>query len=90
MSLLTERFSEKYAKKLIGRTDLEDALDRLDKLTHEQAQMVAAEVQKSTRVIDGSVGGVREQAPAVDDRVAVVDDKVVEAVIGERIIISEA
>ena len=54
-------FSEKYLKKLAGRTDLEDALKRLDKLTQEEARMAAAQLlkithnieNKITRVIDG-------------------------------------
>jgi hypothetical protein len=37
---LTERSQEKYVKKLIGRTDLEDALKKLDKLTQEEAWML--------------------------------------------------
>ena len=81
--------SEKYAKKLIGRADLEDALNRLDKLTYEEAQMAAAEVQRATHAIDESVGGVREEVPAVDDRVVSVDDEVAEVINGEQIIISE-
>ena len=70
MSPLTERCSEKYGKKLIGRTDLEDALKRLDKLTHEEARMATAEVLKMTHAIDEGVTGVSEQVLVVDDRVA--------------------
>ena len=90
MSLTIERSSEKYAKKLIGRADLEEALNRLDKLTYEEAQMAAAEVQRATHAIDKSVGGAREEVPAVDDTVADVDDAVAEIPHGEQIIISEA
>ena len=42
MSPLTEIFSGKYLKKLIGRTDMEDALKKLDKLTNEEARMATA------------------------------------------------
>jgi hypothetical protein len=90
MSLTIKRSSGKYAKKLIRRADLEVALDRLDKLTYEEAQMAAAEVQRATHAIDESAGGVREEVPAVDDRVADVDDEVAEITHGEQIIISEA
>ena len=76
MPPLTERCSEKYVKKLIGRSDLEDALMRLDKLTHEEARMATAEVLRMTHVIDEAVTGVREQVLAVDDRLVSVDDKV--------------
>jgi hypothetical protein len=33
---------KKYVKKLIGRTDIEDGLKRLDKLTQEESRMAAA------------------------------------------------
>jgi len=41
---LTIGLSEKSAKKLIGRTDIEDALKKLDKLTHEEAGGVVVTV----------------------------------------------
>jgi hypothetical protein len=46
--MLTKRCLGKYGKKLIGRTDLEDALKRLDKLTHEEARMATAEDLRAT------------------------------------------
>jgi len=76
---LTERFSEKYLKKLFGnRTDIEDALKRLDSLTQEEAQMAAAQVLKSTHTVDdtGRVRGVADIALSVDNRVASVGDQV--------------
>jgi hypothetical protein len=39
---------EKYLKKLIGKTDIEDALKRLDKLTNEEVRMVTAQVLRAT------------------------------------------
>jgi hypothetical protein len=72
MILLTERCSETFAKKLIGRTDMEDALKRLDKLTVEEARMATAEVLRTTHAIDEGVKGVREQVLGVDDKVAEV------------------
>ncbi|KAI9437315.1 hypothetical protein H4582DRAFT_2058307 [Lactarius indigo] len=53
--------TKKYFKKLAGRTELEDALKRLDKLTQEEARMAAAQLlkiahnveNKVTQVIDG-------------------------------------
>ena len=96
MSLLIERCIEKYAKKLIGRTDIEDALKRLDKLTHEEARMATAENLKATRAvgetvrgvtdkvvaIDNRVAGVGDIVASIDDRVRVVDDRVAEVVSG--------
>jgi hypothetical protein len=52
MSPLIERCLEKHVKKWIGRTDLEESLNRLDNLTHEQAQMASAKVQRATDAID--------------------------------------
>ena len=68
MSPLTQRYSVKYGKKLIGRTDLEDALKRLDKLTHEEARMATAEALKMTHVIDEGVTEVKGQVASVVDQ----------------------
>jgi hypothetical protein len=89
MSLLTERCSEKYGKKLIGRTDLDDALKRLDNLTQEEARMAIAEILRTTHAIDETVTGVREQVDVVDDRVASVDDKVAEVIDGMQIMFTQ-
>ena len=90
MSPLIEGCSEKYAKTLIRRTDLEDALNRLDKLTQEQAQMASAELQRATDVIDETVGGVTEQVVPVDDSVVIVNDEIAEVINGAQIVISLA
>ena len=61
---------------------MDDALKRLDKLTYEQAQMAAAEVQRATQVLDERVGEVMEQASAVDVREVSVTDEVAEVING--------
>ena len=76
MSPLTEQCLEKYGKRLIGRTELDDALKRLDKLTQEEARMATAEVLRTTHAIEERVTGVGEQVLVVDDRVAGVDDRI--------------
>ena len=48
-------FLEKFLKKLLGRSDVEDALKRLDKLTQEEAKMATAEVFKITRGMDSNM-----------------------------------
>ena len=71
--------SEKYVKKLLGkRSDVEDALKRLDSLTQEEAQMAAAQVLKATHTVDetGTVRGVADIVVSVDSRVAGVSDQV--------------
>ena len=82
-------------KKLVGRTDLEDALKRLDKLTHEEARMTTAQVLKVTHTVDDRLKGVDDRVASVDDRVRIVDDrvravddKVVGAIEGEQITFS--
>jgi hypothetical protein len=76
MSLLAELCSEKYVKKVIGRTEIEDALKRLDKLTHEEAWMGIAQNLKATHTVGEGVRGVMDKVVAIDDRVAGVDDGV--------------
>jgi len=49
---LTELSAERYLTRLIGRTDIEDALKSLDKLTNEEARMATAVILKATRNID--------------------------------------
>ena len=43
--------------KLTGNTDIEDSLDKLDKLTQEEARMASAEMLKMTCSVDDSVEG---------------------------------
>ena len=76
MSLLIERCSEKFVKKLIGRTDVEDALKRLDRLTHEEAWMGIAQNLRATQTVSENVRRVVDEVAIVDDRVRVVDDRV--------------
>src|SRR5580698_4669498 len=53
----------------MGNRDIEDSLERLDKLTQEEAVMASAELLKMTQSVDGKVMGV-------DDRVKSVEGKV--------------
>ena len=67
---------EKYLKKLFGRKDVEDALQRLDKLTQEEARMAAAEALTIARGIDDNVRDVDERVKSVDMKIESMDDKV--------------
>ena len=71
-----ELFSEKYLKKLIGRTKIEDALKRLDRLTQEEARMATAQVLKVAHTVDERVRGVGDEVLCVNNTVARVDDRV--------------
>lgn len=73
--LLIEGCLEEIAKRLIGRTEIEDALRRLDKLTREEVRMATAQNLKATHTVVGTVA-------AIDDRVASIDNKVLEVIVG--------
>ena len=62
--------------KLIGKSDMEDALMRLDGLTQEEARMAAAQNLKATHEVDDKVQAIGDKVQGVDDRVHQVDDKV--------------
>ena len=66
----------KYVKKLVGRTDIEDALDRLDRLTQDEVRMAAAQGLKATHEVDEKVQAVDDTVHAVDNKVRTVEDKV--------------
>ena len=70
-------------KNLVGRTDIEDALGRLDRLTQEEVRMAAAQGLKATHQVDNKVEAVDDKVQVingkmkdVDDHVQQVDDKV--------------
>jgi len=71
----------------MGRKDIEDSLERLDKLAQEEARMASAELLKMTHSVDGKVlevddrvksveGNVRRDVQDVGDKVQNVDDRV--------------
>jgi ribosomal protein S8 len=79
--------AKKYLKKLIGRRDIEDALNRLDRLTQEEARMAIAQVLKVAHRVEHGVetvgdqvkdvgGQVMGQVTGVGDQVRGVDNKV--------------
>jgi hypothetical protein len=76
MSRLTEKCLGKYLKKLIGRTDIEDTLKRLEKLTNEEVRMATAQVLKTTHTVDDRVGVVENKVLDVENKVGAVDDRV--------------
>ena len=69
---LTENPSEKFLKRLAGRTDLEDALKRLDKLTQEEARMAIAQNLRATQNVNDRVKGVDDEVKEVNNKVAVL------------------
>ncbi|KAH9007995.1 hypothetical protein EDB84DRAFT_1676770 [Lactarius hengduanensis] len=71
--------AKKYLRKLIGRTDIEDALSRLDKLTQEEARMAIAQILKVAHRVEDGVRTVSDNVKDVDDKInlAIEDTKVV-------------
>lgn len=67
---------EKYLKKLVGRTDIEDALGRLDKLTQDEVRMATAQLLKITHGVDDKVTRIDDGVKGVDAKVKCVDNKV--------------
>ena len=71
-------------KKLIGRTEMEDALKRLDNLTQEEARMAAAQNLKVTHIVDERTKVVANTVEAINNNVASVDERV--ASVNERVV----
>ena len=66
--------SEKFVKRIAGRTDLEDGLKKLDTLTNEELVMAMAQLLKITHNIDNKVTGVDDKVQVVSDNIKAVDD----------------
>ncbi|KAH9000349.1 hypothetical protein EDB92DRAFT_1812706 [Lactarius akahatsu] len=69
--------AEKFLTKLAGRRDIEDALQRLDKLTQEEARMAIAEVLRLAHNVDDQVKGISDQVEGVNKGIQGVEGKVV-------------
>ena len=63
-------------KKLVGKTDIEDALGRLDRLTQDEGWMASASGLKATYDVDDKVQAVDDKVQGVDDKVQGVDNRV--------------
>ncbi|KAI0287888.1 hypothetical protein BC826DRAFT_1169060 [Russula brevipes] len=66
--------TQRVLKKLIGRSDIEDALQRLDNLMQEEGRMAAVQGLKATQGVDERVAGIRNDVQGVGDRVNDVID----------------
>jgi hypothetical protein len=53
---------------LTGNRDVEDSLERLDKLTQEEVRMASAELLKMTHSVDDRVKGVGDKVQGIDDK----------------------
>ena len=55
-------------KRLVGKTDVEDALLRLDSLTREESLMVAVTNLEVGHRVDGNVEAIKVLAENIDDK----------------------
>ena len=62
--------------KLTGNGDIEDSLERLDKLTQEEARMSSAELLKMAQIVDGKVMRVDDRVKGIEGKMQVVCDDV--------------
>ena len=103
---LTKRYLEKIGKSLIKRNDLEDALKKLDKLTHEEARMAIAELRRTAYAISEDWRTISEETTAyafsedgrtvsgqmtpIGDGVDVIDSRAAKIIDSTRIIFTRA
>ena len=95
---------ETFLKRVVGWTDLEDGLKRLDTLIYEEVAMASAEHMKITcninnkvtevdevvRRVDENVLVVKSDVGLVNDNVKVVGDKVSRMADGKQCLLSES
>ncbi|KAN0118150.1 hypothetical protein V8E52_005411 [Russula decolorans] len=67
---------KRFFRKLVGNTEIEDSLQRLDRLTQEEARMACAESLKVTHGVDAKVMGVDDRVRDVEGKVEDVQDDV--------------
>jgi hypothetical protein len=63
-------------KKLAGRTDIEDALQRLETVTAEEARMAGAEALRAIHGVGDGVQGIHDAVKAVENRMRGVEEKI--------------
>ncbi|KAH9167666.1 hypothetical protein EDB89DRAFT_1909840 [Lactarius sanguifluus] len=68
--------AKKFVKKVAGRTDLEDGMKKLEKLTSEEVAMAIVQNLKVTHTVDNKVTAVGDGVKGVDEKVQVVKSEV--------------
>jgi hypothetical protein len=62
VTLIANYGTEKFLKRLVGRTGVQDALERLDMLTKEECVMTVTRNLAITHVVKGDVKAIKEGA----------------------------
>ncbi|KAH8983656.1 hypothetical protein EDB92DRAFT_2117406 [Lactarius akahatsu] len=75
---MTDKMSraKSFLKKVAGRTDLEDGMKKLDKLTNEEVAMASVQNLKVTHTVGNRVMAVGDGVKGVNEKVQIVDEKV--------------
>ena len=73
---LADHGSEKFPKRLVGKTDVEDALERLDTLTKEESLMAVTRNLKVTHRVDGNVMAVKGGVHGIKDVIRGIDSNI--------------
>jgi hypothetical protein len=74
VSLFANDGTERFLTRLVGRTEVEDALVRLDMLTKEETGMTVVRNLAVTHAVDGHVKVVEDVTRVIDDNVKVVEE----------------
>jgi hypothetical protein len=69
LPFLLTGYSEKYFKKLMGNGEIDSSLEKLDRLTLEEARMASTEQLRMTHSVDDRVRGIEGQVQGVRDDV---------------------
>ena len=72
-SMAEHHEKETFVKTFAGRTDVEDALQRLEVLTEEENLMAAARNLEVTHDVNGNVIATQELTHRVDDKVTTIE-----------------
>ena len=75
---IADHDTEKFMKRIVGRTDVEDALQNLDILTKEESLMTAARNLEVTHRVDVNVMATQEVTHRVEEAIHDVDGNVKE------------
>ncbi|KAI9452439.1 hypothetical protein F5148DRAFT_503511 [Russula earlei] len=73
---MKERRIKRFLKRLIGKTEVEDAFARLDMLTKEECLMTAARILEMAHHVDHNMTAVREVVDGVDGNVIAIKEAV--------------
>jgi len=61
--------AKKFLRRLAGRTDLDDALQKLERLTQEEVRMATAQDLRATHGVAHAVAGISREVQGVGDQV---------------------